>query len=79
MTIRRQDYQKHDLMERINEYATVRTFLHANKDELNHLKVRLEKGDKSVLPRIKELFDLIEEKNAWIQRNLPIIRSQMAS
>jgi len=79
MTIRKQDYQKQDLMDRINEYATVRTFLHANKDELNHLKVRFANGDKSVLPRIYELFDLIDEKNAWINCNLPIIKKQMAS
>lgn len=79
MTIRKQEAQKQELATRINEYSTVRTFLHANKDELNKLQEKLRSGDISVLPRVKELFDLIDEKNTWIKNNLPIIKKQMAS
>ena len=79
MTIRREFLASHDLNDRINELQTQRTFLHANLDELNVLQAKLRKGDSSVIGRVHELFDLIDEKRAWIKRNIPIIKEQMAS
>ena len=79
MTIRREIRNSQELNDRINEYHNIKVFLNANKDELNELQKRLANGDLSVKSRIIELFDMIDEKNEWIQRNLPIIKSQMAS
>ena len=63
------------LNDRINELQTQKLFLHHNLDELNKLEERLRAGDTSV----KELFDLIDEKRAWIARNTIIIKEQLAS
>ena len=79
MTIRREIRNSQELNDRINEYHNIKVFLNANKDELNELQKRLANGDLSVKSRIIELFDMIDEKNEWIQRNLHIIKSQMAS
>ena len=79
MTIRREVLESHDLNDRINEFQTQKLFLHANLDELNKLQMKLRSGDHSVMPRVKELFDLIDEKREWIKRNIPIIKEQMAS
>ena len=79
MAIRRESLASHDLNDRINELQTQRMFLHANLDELNALQEKLRNGDNSVIGRVRELFDLIDEKRAWIKRNIPIIREQMAS
>ena len=79
MTIRRETLESHDLNDRINEFQTQKLFLHANLDELNKLQMKLRNGDHSVMPRVKELFDLIDEKREWIKRNIPIIKEQMAS
>lgn len=79
MTIRKSVLRSHDLNDRINEYQTQKLFLHANLDELNVLQQKLRDGDTSVMARVKELFDLVDEKRAWIKRNLPIIKEQMAS
>lgn len=79
MTIRREVLESHDLNDRINELQTQKLFLHANLDELNKLQEKLRSGDKSVMSRVKELFDLIDEKRTWIARNTIIIREQMAS
>lgn len=79
MTIRKEFLRSHDLNDRINEYQTQKVFLHANLDELNVLQKKLREGDTSVMTRIKELFDLVDEKRAWISRNLPIIKEQMAN
>ena len=79
MAIRRESLASHDLNDRINELQTQRTFLHANLDELNVLQDKLRNGDNSVIGRVHELFDLIDEKRAWIKRNIPIIKEQMAS
>ena len=79
MTIRREVLESHDLNDRINELQTQKLFLHANLDELNKLQEKLRGGDKSVMSRVKELFDLIDEKRTWIARNTIIIREQIAS
>lgn len=79
MAIRRESLASNDLNDRINELQTQRTFLHANLDELNVLQDKLRNGDNSVIGRVHELFDLIDEKRAWIKRNIPIIKEQMAS
>lgn len=79
MCIRKTELEAQDIRERINEYATVRTLLNQNKNELNMLQKKLNAGDMSVIARVRELFDLIDEKNLWISRNLPLIRSRLAS
>ena len=79
MTIRKEVRNSLDLNDRINEYHNIKVFLNANKDELNELQKRLANGDLSVKSRVLELFDMIDEKNEWIKRNVPIIKSQMAS
>jgi predicted nucleic acid-binding Zn-ribbon protein len=79
MTIRKEVLRSHELNDRINELQTQKMFLHANLDELNELQEKLRNGDQSVAGRIRELFDLIEEKREWIARNVPIIKKQMAS
>lgn len=79
MTIRKEFLASHDLNDRINELQTQKVFLNANLDELNKLQEKLRNGDQSVIGRVRELFDLIDEKRAWIKRNIPIIKEQMAS
>ena len=78
MTTHRKFLVSADLNDRVNEYHTQKVFLRANLDELNTLQQKLREGDQSVVARIKELFDLIDEKREWISRNLPIIKEQMA-
>ena len=79
MTIRREFLASHDLNDRINELQNQKMFLNANLDELNKLQEKLRNGDNSVIERIRELFDLVDQKRTWIKRNIPIIREQMAS
>lgn len=79
MTIRKEFLASHDLNDRINELQTQKVFLNSNLDELNKLQEKLRNGDQSVIDRVRELFDLIDEKRAWIKRNIPIIKEQMAS
>lgn len=77
MTMRKTEARAIDLCDRVNELSLRRTLLGSCRNELNDKKALLAKGDTSVMPRIKELFDLIEMHNAWIERNLPIIQSMM--
>lgn len=79
MTIRKEFLASHDLNDRINELQTQKVFLNANLDELNKLQEKLRNGDQSVIGRVRELFDLIDEKRTWIKRNTLIIKEQMAS
>ncbi len=79
MTIRKEFLASHDLNDRVNELQTQKVFLNANLDELNKLQEKLRNGDQSVIGRIRELFDLIDEKRTWIKRNIRIIKEQMAS
>ena len=77
MTMRKTEIQAQDLRARINEYHNVKIFLHANLDELNVLQEKLRNGDNSVIDRVKELFDLVDEKRTWIARNTPIIKEAL--
>lgn len=78
MTVRKEVLRSHELNDRINELQTQKVFLHANLDELNVLQQKLRDGDQSVIGRVRELFDLIDEKRKWISRNTLIIREQMS-
>ena len=63
-----------DLQARIDELHTRKVFLNANSDELAVLRKKLDAGDTSVVPRINELFDLIDNAREWIKTNEKIIK-----
>ena len=79
MTIRKEVLKSHALNDRINELQTQKVFLNANLDELNKLQMKLRNGDHSVMSRVNELFDLIDEKRKWISDNTKLIKEQLAS
>ena len=77
MTIRKEVLKSHELNDRINELQTQKIFLRQNLDDLNKAQEKLRNGDKSVIGRVRELFDLVDEKREWIKRNTLLIKEQM--
>lgn len=63
-----------ELQARIDEMHTKKVFLNNNRNELNALRAKLADGDTTVVPRIRELFDIIDEEKAWIDTNEKIIK-----
>ena len=74
---RKAEAKAQEIKERIDELHNVKVFLNANLDELNVLQEKLRNGDNSVIDRVRELFDLIDEKRIWINRNVPIIKEAL--
>lgn len=79
MTIRKSMKAIADLDARSSELYNRRIFIRACRAELEEKQKLLASGDISVADRINELFEIIDDHVAWINRNVPIIKRQLAS